>query len=148
MGGDMTALDRFSLFAGCTRRELQAIDALGAEISLPSGKAMMTQGTPGRDCFLILEGTVNVVCRGRDVATLGPGDICGEMALLNGRPRAATVLSREAMRVRVFTPAELHALLAVSPKVRSRVQELVTTRARTPSRARPVDIPRLAVTSA
>jgi len=144
----MAELDRFELFAGCTRHELRSIDALGAEIDVRPGKRLTVEGSAGRECFLVLSGTASVVRDGRSVATIGPGDLCGEIALLTGVARTATVVADRAMRIRVFTPGELHALLAQAPAVAARILDLASHRAHAPARTRPVDVPRLATTSA
>src|SRR5690606_6784019 len=81
------------LFSGCSQRELQAIARSSTEIALDAGSELVTQGEPGREAFVILEGAVVVRRNGRKVATLGPGDCVGEMALLDHGPRTASAVT-------------------------------------------------------
>lgn len=80
------------LFANCTSSELRDISAVADEISLPVGKHLTTQGAEGEEFILIRSGRASVFKRGDWVAELGPFDFIGEMALLTGQARSATVV--------------------------------------------------------
>jgi CRP/FNR family transcriptional regulator, cyclic AMP receptor protein len=80
------------LFAGCSKRELQAVHRAGDEITMADGTVIIDQGQLGREAFVILEGKVTVKRRDRKVATLGPGDVVGELALLDHGPRTASAI--------------------------------------------------------
>src|SRR6266513_3926866 len=69
------------LFARCSRAELKEIAKLADEIDLAEGKEMTREGAPGREFFVLLEGTADVKKNSRKVNTLGPGDFFGEIAL-------------------------------------------------------------------
>jgi hypothetical protein len=72
--------------------------------TLAPGEALVEQGDEGRELFLILDGIVDVEVDGREVAELGPGTLLGEMALLEGGKRTASVYATTAARVVVVPP--------------------------------------------
>ena len=71
---------------------------LADEIDLNEGKEMTRQGTPGREFFVLLEGSADVKKNNRKVNTLGPGDFFGEIALVSREPRTATVTATSPVR--------------------------------------------------
>ncbi len=79
------------LFSGCTTKELRDIAKATVELTLDEGKEFVTQGDVGREAFVIVEGSADVTRGGKTIATLGPGDCVGELALLDHGPRTATV---------------------------------------------------------
>lgn len=85
-------LRRVPLFAGCSKRELSAIQRVGDEIKMADGTVVIDQGQFGHEAFVILEGSVIVKRNARKVATLGPGEVVGELALLDHGPRTATAI--------------------------------------------------------
>ena len=80
------------MFAGCSKRELQAVLKAGDEIMMTAGTLIVDQGQMGREAFVLLEGSVTVRRNGRKVTTLGPGAVVGELSLLDHGPRTASVL--------------------------------------------------------
>ena len=91
------------LFSQCSRKELEAIARCADELTLPAGKELTTQGVPGREFVVIAEGSAEVHKDGRRVNTLGAGDFLGEIALISGGPRTATVTTTSTTRVLVLT---------------------------------------------
>jgi len=84
-------LARVPLFAGCTRRELDALARAAEVVDFPAGQILMAEGSSGHEFLVIIEGQVEVERGGTIVAKLGPGDYVGELALLDAGPRTATV---------------------------------------------------------
>ena len=80
------------MFAGCSKRELQAILRAGDEITMTAGTLVVDQGQMGREAFVVLEGQVTVRRNGRRVTSLGPGAVVGELSLLDHGPRTASVI--------------------------------------------------------
>jgi CRP-like cAMP-binding protein len=99
------------LFSNCTRRQLQKIGMVADEIVLPAGKVLAHQGGVGFELFILLDGTASVTRDGQRVATIVSGDVVGEMAVLSGRPRNATVVAETELRVLVLTHKGLNQLL-------------------------------------
>jgi CRP-like cAMP-binding protein len=114
-------LGNISLFNACSRDELAAIVAVTTLIDPPAGRVLCTQGAPGDEFFVIVDGTAAVTIDDDHVAGLGPGDFFVEMALLDGGPRIATVTTTSAGRLLVLTRPEFNALLERVPRVCHRI---------------------------
>jgi CRP/FNR family cyclic AMP-dependent transcriptional regulator len=99
------------LLAGLTDRELTWVDRLVTLVDVEAGDVLTTEGTTGREAFVLMSGTAVVTIAGREVATVGPGDVVGEMAVLDGQPRTATVTALEPMRVLAIDPRSFRTLL-------------------------------------
>ena len=84
-------LERVPLFSECSQRDLQTIARVVKDIDHPAGTVIAREGDPGIGLFVITKGTADVSIGGRKKVTLGPGDFFGEIALLDGGPRTATV---------------------------------------------------------
>ena len=81
------------LFSACSRRELGKLAKAGDELTVDDGYVLTSQGDVGREAFVVVEGQAVVKRGNRKVATLGPGDCVGELALLDHGPRTATVVA-------------------------------------------------------
>jgi CRP/FNR family cyclic AMP-dependent transcriptional regulator len=128
-GTEKTELIRkVPLFARCSRADVKEIAKLADEIDLRDGKEMTREGSPGREFFVLLEGTADVEKSGRKVNTLGPGDFFGEIALVSREPRTATVIATSPIRALVITDRSFRRLLDDSPQVKNRVMEAMAQR--------------------
>jgi CRP-like cAMP-binding protein len=105
------------LFADLDHHDLAAVGTLGTEVSVEEGRELARQGQPANEAFLVLEGTAVCTRDGHEIATFGPGDFFGEMALLVHGDRTATVTATSPMSVRAFHKSEFDELLDRSPKV-------------------------------
>jgi CRP/FNR family transcriptional regulator, cyclic AMP receptor protein len=113
-------LDRLAavpLFSRLDRDELAAVASLGTDVDVAEGQELTRQGEIGHEAFLVLEGTAACLRDGQEIATFGPGDFFGEMALLAHTPRTATVVVTSPATVRAFHQSEFNELLERSPKV-------------------------------
>jgi CRP/FNR family cyclic AMP-dependent transcriptional regulator len=81
----------YPTFAKCDRDDVTALVDAGGDFTLPAGWPLVEQGIPADAVYVITEGEARVFYVREQVATLGPGDIVGEMALLGGGQRRATV---------------------------------------------------------
>ena len=101
---------------------------LADEIDLREGKEMTRQGAPGREFFVLLEGSADVTKDERKVNTLGPGDFFGEIALVSHEPRTATVTATSPVRALVITERSFRRLLDDAPRVQNKVMEAMAER--------------------
>ncbi len=104
-------LARVPLFSGCSKKELRTIATLADEVDLRRGKVLMRQGAPGREFFVLLEGTVEIVRDGKRIDTLRDGDFFGELALISNIPRTATVTATSPIRALVVFGRDFRRLL-------------------------------------
>jgi CRP/FNR family cyclic AMP-dependent transcriptional regulator len=123
-------LAEIPLFRGSTTSQLRAVAKLTTEIEAPRGTVLCREGEVGRQCFVIRQGRARVTIGGDEVATIGPGDVLGELSLLDGQPRVATVTAVSEMHLVVLSRTEFHELLAESPAVSRRIIEALGARLR------------------
>jgi CRP-like cAMP-binding protein len=116
------------LFKYCTRSQLQEIAKVADEIILPAGMVLDRQGEIGFDLLILLDGTATVTRDGHHVATVTSGDIVGELAVISGRPRNATVVAETEIRVLVLTRRGLDQLLDDIPGLAKHLLYEVTAR--------------------
>jgi cAMP-dependent protein kinase regulator len=122
------ALRRIPLVAGCTRAELARVDRLGVQVDLSAGRVLTHEGDEGQECFVVVDGIASAQRGDLEIGLIGPGSIAGEMALLFGAPRFATVVARTPMRVLVLRADEFDALLDIAPSIRHNVDRIATDR--------------------
>ena len=130
LGGNqkIDLIRKVPLFARCSRAELKEIALLADEIDLHEGTEMTREGAPGREFFVLLDGTADVKKKSRRVNTLGPGDFFGEIALVSREPRTATVIATSPVRALVITDRSFRRLLDDAPKVQTKVMEAMAQR--------------------
>ena len=121
-------LKRVPLFERCSRRELEQIAMLADELDLPSARDLTREGAGGFEFIILVEGEADVVRGVRVVNTLGPGDFVGEIALVSGKPRTATVQTRGHARVLVITASGFRTLMHDVPSIKDKVLAAVTAR--------------------
>jgi CRP/FNR family transcriptional regulator, cyclic AMP receptor protein len=121
-------LSGVDLFSTCTSRELTLIARVTEERSVEVGTAVVEQGAAGSQLYLIVAGQAEVVRDGRSVAQLGPGQYFGELAVLDGAPRGATVTATSQLELLVLGQREVAAVLDEWPGVSRKL--LVTLAAR------------------
>jgi CRP/FNR family cyclic AMP-dependent transcriptional regulator len=121
-------LRRVPLFEGCSQRELAEIAALADEFALPGDRDLTTEGAGGFEFIVLVEGAAEVIRKGQVVAELGPGDFFGEIALVTGQPRTATVKSRGPARILVLTTSGFRALMHDVPAIEDKVLAALTAR--------------------
>jgi MFS family permease len=96
----------------------------------PTGEAVVTEGETGERMWVIISGTVAVTRQGTQVATLGPGDLFGEIALLTNRPRIATVTPLEPSRLLTLDRTGFFNAMATDPVTHAAFEELARLRTR------------------
>jgi CRP-like cAMP-binding protein len=121
-------LARVPLFKGLSHRQLRDISGLMTPIDLEAGATLTRQGEIGREFLIVLEGEVEVTRDGTSVATRGTGDYVGEIALLDERPRTATVTAKTDVVAEVLDRREFTALLEKSPDIASQIMATMAQR--------------------
>lgn len=101
--------------------DLRVLASTGDRTSAPAGRRLMAEGQRGLESAIVISGEVEVVHDGRVVATLGPGDVVGELSLLDGLPRTADVRTSTDVELLVFSMRGLQQALATSAAVRDQV---------------------------
>jgi CRP-like cAMP-binding protein len=121
-------LKRVPLFERCSQRELGQIAMLADELDLPGARDLTREGAGGFEFIILVEGEADVVRGARVVNELGPGDFVGEIALVSGKPRTATVRTRGPARVLVITASGFRTLMHDVPSIKDKVLAAVTAR--------------------
>lgn len=114
------------LFSLLSERQLAAVLGATHEVGFVGGAKIIDQGAQGAGFFVISDGTAKVLVDGAEVATLGPGSYFGEMAVIDGGPRTATIIAQTRVSTLEITPRALLRLLDREPMIaRSLGQELI-----------------------
>ncbi len=113
--GFVDHLAQLPLFSTCSKKDLRLVASKATPLDIPAGRTIIEEGTPGKEFFVIDSGTAVVKRNGRKVATLGPGSAFGELALLDGGPRTATVVADSDLSVLILTRPEFAGLLDEVP---------------------------------
>ena len=115
-------LGQVPLFAGLSESDLREVAGLATRLDLAAGSELTHQGEMGGEFIIVLEGTVDVVIDGEVVATCGPRDFFGEIALLEGRARTATVIAKTLVAVDVIGRREFLTLLSDFPQIDAKLR--------------------------
>ncbi|WZH51782.1 MAG: cyclic nucleotide-binding domain-containing protein [Nocardioides alkalitolerans] len=103
------------IFDALTPAEIATVKKAGTELPLPAGWSPINERTGADKAYIILEGEVSVRRGGEEIATLGPGDIMGEMAIINHTLRSATVVATTRLKVVHLTPQTIEELSSSVP---------------------------------
>ena len=123
-------LHRIPLFSGIDRHGLERLGQLSDEVDVPAGKELMRQGESGTDMMVLVTGSVAIVRDGARVNTLRAGDFFGEIALVDGGPRTATVTTEEPSRLLVIARRDFRAMMEEFPEVETQVLSALAHRIR------------------
>jgi CRP-like cAMP-binding protein len=105
------------LFSNCTKDELRRIESLTSVLDVPAGTVLAEQGTIGHEFFVIAEGSASASRSGKWLARLDPGSFFGELALLDGGERTATVTADTELSLIVLSRSEFLSLQSSAPSV-------------------------------
>ena len=125
---DAARLKRISIFADLDDEALGHIAALAAEVSVPAGKELVREGDYSYDMLAIEEGTAKVERGGEEIAELGPGDVIGEMGVLERDQRNATVTATSPMLLATLTSWDIRKLRKSAPDAVEHLRALVERR--------------------
>lgn len=123
-------LRQIPLFERLGRRQIERIGMLADEVDLPKGRVLMREGEPGEELFVLVRGAAEVQRAGRSLAVRRAGQFFGEIALLDGGPRTATVELTEDSRLLVLGRRDFHSMMDEFPEVRLQILEALAHRVR------------------
>jgi CRP-like cAMP-binding protein len=119
------------LFSGLSRRHLRRLATVASETRFGPGRVIVQRGTRGNAFFVIVEGEAKVTVSGsKTAAKLGPGDFFGELAVLDGGPRTASVVAESRVVAIRIMRSDLRKLLRQEPDVAITLLEEVARRLR------------------
>ena len=121
-------LKRVPLFGDLSKRELESVAAIADELDLPEGRELTKEGARGAEFIVIAEGAADVRRRGRTINKLSSGDFLGEIALVSGAPRTATVTTTAPSRLLVITASNFRKLLRDTPSLQLKVLDALAKR--------------------
>ena len=127
-------LAQMELFSSCSRRELGQVATVTVPAEFTAGSVLTRQGQSGGLAFVIASGKAEVVRGGKRLATLGPGDVVGELSLIDGKPRSATVKALTDIEVLEISGDDLRRLLRKAPSVVRKLLEALAERLRAADR--------------
>jgi CRP/FNR family cyclic AMP-dependent transcriptional regulator len=125
---DPGRLKKIPVFADLDDDELGHIAALAAEVSVPLGKELVREGDYSYDVLAIEEGSARVERNGEYIDDVGPGDVVGEMGVLERSQRNATVIATSPMLLVTLTSWDIRRLRKSAPKAVEHLREIVAKR--------------------
>jgi len=123
-------LEEVPMFADCTRKQLRAVAAISKVVELPAGTVLTRTGEPGDAFFVIVDGSATVEVSPRKRSRLSPGSFFGEMSLLDGEPRSATVRAETDVRLLAIPRYNFQSLLREVPDLTHNILVTLTRRVR------------------
>jgi CRP-like cAMP-binding protein len=129
------SLARVWLFDGLARDDLIRLSQLAVTRVYKARETIVSKGEPANEFFVLLRGRAKVTAQGSEggdtaINVMGPGEVFGEIGILDGRPRSATVTTLEECEMAVVDKRAFHGLLAVSPPVAIKLLEVLAGRIR------------------
>jgi CRP-like cAMP-binding protein len=109
------------LFQGLSKRELQRVLASAKELEFDEGAQVVREGDEDGRFYLLLDGTAEITKGRRTLATLGPGDYFGEISLIDGEPRSATIVATAPVRALTLARWNFRPLLDEYPTIARKV---------------------------
>jgi CRP/FNR family cyclic AMP-dependent transcriptional regulator len=128
-------LSKVPLFSGCSNRDLQTISRVVKDIDHRAGTVIAREGEPGVGLFVIVEGEAEVTIGGKKKAVLGPGEFFGEIALLDGGPRTATVTAITDVKLLGLTEWVFRGLMQEHPSIAVKTLQQMAGRLRSATQA-------------
>ncbi|MET0628475.1 MAG: cyclic nucleotide-binding domain-containing protein [Acidimicrobiia bacterium] len=110
-------LARVPLFEGLSKKELRLVAQLSTYLEEPAGAVLTREGEMGHEFIIVLDGEVEIRRADQVIASRGPGTYVGEIALLDHRPRTATVVAKTPVKLEVIGQREFAGLMAEVPEI-------------------------------
>ena len=125
---DPARLKKIPVFAELSEEATRYVAQLAAEVSVEAGKELVREGDYSYDVLAIEEGTARVERDGANVADLGPGDVVGEMGVLERSQRNATVVATSPMLLVTLTGWDIRRLQRTAPDAVEHLRGVVAQR--------------------
>ena len=125
---DPGRLKKIPVFADLDEEALRHVAQLAGELSVEAGKELVREGDYSYDVLAIEEGTARVERAGDTIADLGPGDVVGEMGVLQREQRNATVVATSPMLLVTLTSWDIRRLQKTAPNAVEHLREVVAQR--------------------
>jgi CRP/FNR family cyclic AMP-dependent transcriptional regulator len=103
------------LFAGLSRSSMKHLVDATKEVTHPPGRTVAAEGQGALAFHILLEGSATVSKDGRELRTLGPGDYFGEISMIDGKPRSATVTTVDSVRALAIPHQDFEAVIDKDP---------------------------------
>ena len=116
------------LFAGLSKRQLASVAQVADELDVPAGRELTREGEIGKEFIVLIDGVADVTRDGELLNTLGPGDFLGEIAVITGHTRTATVTTRTQSKVLVLNGPALRSLFHSRRSVRAKLIDATSHR--------------------
>ena len=123
-------IGKVPLFGGCGPRDVTWIGQLADEVDVPAGRVLIREGATAQEFLIVVDGALRVERGGAVIARLGAGDFVGEIALVDGGLRTATVVADVPSRLLVIGHREFHSLLGKYPSIQLEVLQALARRVR------------------
>lgn len=124
----LDTLASIDLFDGLSKKELKSVQRLMRPVHVDAGTEFITEGDVGREAFVVIDGEATVWRRGRLVTTVGPGTVIGEMAVLTGLVRTATLRAETDMELQALARRDFLGLLDQAPTMTRKLLVSTITR--------------------
>jgi len=131
----ITYLQRVQLFEACSARQMRAIARIAEVEEVSAGAVLARVGDPGDRFFVIVDGSARIEVAPEKHSRMGPGQFFGEMSLLDGEPRSATVIADTAMRLLLIHRRDFMTLLGEAPALTERILITLSQRVRNAEKA-------------
>jgi CRP/FNR family transcriptional regulator, cyclic AMP receptor protein len=128
-------LGKVPMFAGCSQRELQIVARAVREVRHKAGTVIAREGEPGIGLFVIMKGSASVTIGGSRKGTLSEGEFFGEIALLDGGPRTATVTAETDIELLGLTEWVFRGLVQQHPSIAVKTLQAMAARLRSATKA-------------
>ncbi len=125
---DRETVDALQRVTDFDRATIDKLASVGRPINIPERWAVMMENTPADKAYIILDGTVEIRRNNESVAELTAGDVIGEMAIVNGKLRNATVVASSPVRALHLTDSDVAELLEHDPDFAAKLQAKATER--------------------
>jgi CRP/FNR family transcriptional regulator, cyclic AMP receptor protein len=128
MRAQIELLGAVPLFSSTPKKQLRTIAQEFKSRKVPEGKQLAEQGEYGREFYLVVSGSARCEVDGREIRTFGPGSFFGELALIAGGPRSATIIAETPMELLVLDRGDFTVLLRAAPDVAIKILKSLAAR--------------------